>query len=128
MSSFPTAAAAAADDTGHRPLLLNEEDNGDALSPPPPQPGIVSTSMVLALPSTSSPTTSLNRISSSLPTPSPLAFKAGKPVNSADSRFDVARCLSKRDDDVEGGYALRTAKSVSCESGCANNQSRITVH
>jgi hypothetical protein len=37
-------------------------------------------------------------------------------------------CLSERDDDVEGGCALRTVKSVSCDSGCANNQSRIAVH
>jgi hypothetical protein len=51
-----------------------------------------------------------NRMSSSLLTPSPLEFEAGKPVNVADGRFGIARCLSKRDDDVEGGVRIQNSK------------------
>ncbi len=49
-------------------------------------------------------------MSSSLLTPSPLEFEAGKPVNVADGRFGIARCLSKRDDDVEGGVRIQNSK------------------
>jgi hypothetical protein len=82
--------------------------------------------VIIIVPSSSA--SSQNRSLLLLPIPALLEFEAGEMVDSADGHLDIARCLSKRNDDVEGGCAIRMAKRMSCESSCANDQCRITVH